>query len=278
MIERSRIHQRVPTSAKEGRRLRTALVLAQRRIRELHEEREEARRDVAELRRVIAAQARRLGMLSEEVELISRREQELRAMLLSAHDQLMRRAEEIKADLGTKLQQSAPQQDVSHEAHSAPGVPAAVYPIEKNSAPAGAYAGYEQLNKLLAYRWVVGRIPEVANAALPLETTVAVVSKGDEELLELGGGRQGWHFPQDDEGAYAGHYPADSVGAISHLEELREKGAEFLLFPATAFWWLERYSEFGEHLDSHYRRVWEDKTFIIYQLREAQTTGEGGVP
>jgi hypothetical protein len=216
--------------------------------------------------------------LAEKVAIISRREQELRAMLLGAHDQLMRRAEDIRTDLGTKLQQSALQQDVSHEVDSAPGIPPDASPVEKNSASPGAYAGYEQLNMSLAYRWVVGCIPEVANAALPLETTVAVVSKGDEELLKLGGARQGWHFPQDDEGVYAGHYPADSVGAISHLEILRAKGAEFLLFPTTAFWWLERYRKFGEHLDSHYRRVWDDETFIIYQLLQAQTIGEGDQP
>jgi hypothetical protein len=258
--------------------LRAAFGLAQRRLRELDEEREEARREVAEVRREIAAQARRLEVLAEGVAALSRREQELRAMLLGAHDQLMRRAEEIRADLGTKLQRSALQHDVSHDAHSAPGVPAAVPPVEKDFALAGTHAGYEQLNKYLKYRWVVDRLREVANAAVPVDTTVAVVSKGDDALLELGGGRQGWHFPQDEDGVYAGHYPADSVGAISHLEELRQKGAEFLLFPVTAFWWLERYREFGEHLDSRYRRVWDDETFIIYQLGETQTTGEGDVP
>jgi hypothetical protein len=107
---------------------------------------------------------------------------------------------------------------------------------------------------------------------------VAVVSKGDEELLELGGGRQGWHFPQSEEGVYAGHYPADSREAILHLEELREKGAQFILFPGTAFWWLERYREFGEHLDSRYRRVWDDEIFIMYQLREARATGDERTP
>ena len=46
---------------------------------------------------------------------------------------------------------------------------------------------------------------------MPLEATVMVVSKGDDELLKLGG-RRALHFPQNEAGEYAGHYPADSAG------------------------------------------------------------------
>ena len=66
---------------------------------------------------------------------------------------------------------------------------------------------------------------------LPPDATVVVVSKGDEELLELGGGRRGLAFPAERGGVYAGYYPADGAEAIVHLEELREKGAGFLLVP-----------------------------------------------
>lgn len=50
-----------------------------------------------------------------------------------------------------------------------------------------------------------------------------VVSRGDSDLLNLGG-RQAWHFPQTEDGVYAGYYPADSTEAITHLEVLRAKG------------------------------------------------------
>jgi hypothetical protein len=275
MGKRSRIRQRAPIGAKEGQRFRTALVAAQRRIRELGEEREEVRREVAKLRRVVADQTEQIEALTARVEFVMSREEELRAMLLSAHDQLMRRAEKMRADLVVELQRSVPQPDTSSDAYPVPEVPTVIRPGELNLAP-GARVDYEQLSKYFAYRRLVDRIQEVANAVLPSEATVAVVSKGDEELLELGGGRRGWHFPQNEDGAYAGYYPADSAEAIAHLEELREKGAGFLLFPETSFWWFENYKDFGEHLNARYRRVWDDETYAIFELSEiGSPEGEG---
>ncbi len=84
--------------------------------------------------------------------------------------------------------------------------------------------------------------------------------------------RQAWHFPQTEEGVYAGYYPASSAEAIAHLEELRAKGAEFLLFPKTAFWWLEHYGEFGQHLKSHYRvLLHREDACMIFALRQPET-------
>jgi hypothetical protein len=121
------------------------------------------------------------------------------------------------------------------------------------------------------YRQLVRRIQKTVHTALPPTATVIVVSKGDEELLKLGDGRKGWHFPQTEEGAYAGYHPVDSPQAIAHLEELRAKGAQFLLFPGTALWWLEHYAEFGRHLENSYRRVWSDEVCVIYELSGQQT-------
>lgn len=95
------------------------------------------------------------------------------------------------------------------------------------------------------YRDLVERIREVVDRELPPDATVLVVSSGDEELLQLGADRRGWHFPQMEDGAYAGYYPGDSAEAIAHLEALRENGAEYILFPETASWWLEFYDEFA---------------------------------
>ena len=74
----------------------------------------------------------------------------------------------------------------------------------------------------------------IACTVLPPGATVLVVSKGDEELLELGG-RRAWHFPRGKGGTYAGYHPGASSEAIDHLEELRASGGEFLIFPSTAF-------------------------------------------
>src|SRR5260370_954089 len=118
------------------------------------------------------------------------------------------------------------------------------------------------------YRQLVRDIRKVARAAIPPGATVAVISKGDHQLLELGG-RAAWHFPQEPNGNYTGHHPADSADAIAKLEAARAGGAEFLLVPATAFWWLEFYEHFARHLAACYRVVADQPfTFLIYQISD----------
>ena len=120
-----------------------------------------------------------------------------------------------------------------------------------------AYGRYQQLPE---------RIREVVRSALPADATVLVVSKGDNALLHLDG-RTAWHFPQTENGAYAGYYPATSAAAIAHLEALRKKGAEFLLLPPTAFWWLEHYTRFAAHLRKNSRRVLKDDRLVVFDLQ-----------
>jgi GT2 family glycosyltransferase len=109
----------------------------------------------------------------------------------------------------------------------------------------------------LQYRSLLRSLRELARAELPPDATVVVISKGDDELLDLGVG-EAWHFPQDERGGYAGHYPDSSEEAIAQLETLRARGAGYLLVPATAHWWLDRYPEFGQHLRSSHTLVFED--------------------
>lgn len=116
-----------------------------------------------------------------------------------------------------------------------------------------------------AYRAIVERVRKVAGASLPPGANVLVVSRGDDSLLALGGQR-GQHFPQTEQGVYAGHYPTDSAAAIAHLENLRGKGAEYLLFPQTAFWWLDHYAGLRDHLDRHHHRVCADQDCVIFRL------------
>ena len=111
-----------------------------------------------------------------------------------------------------------------------------------------------RLKKEVFGRQVVERVHELASAGLPAGAVVLVVSRGDEALVDLPGCR-GWHFPQAPGGEYAGHHPADGVEAVEHLEDLRARGAEFLVIPATSRWWLEHYVELAEHLDDRYVRV-----------------------
>jgi GT2 family glycosyltransferase len=120
-------------------------------------------------------------------------------------------------------------------------------------------------SKRNSYPQVRRRIRELVNAELPTDAVVAVVSRGDSTLLQLGP-RQGWHFPRTEAGVYAGFHPADSEEAITHLEELRRKGADYLLFPSTAFWWLGFYGDFQKYLESHYPCICSDPSCLIFQL------------
>lgn len=102
----------------------------------------------------------------------------------------------------------------------------------------------------------------------PPGAIVAVVSRGDEALLNLDG-RTGWHFPQGDDGGYAGFHPATGGEAVNHLEVLREQGADFFAIPAPFAWWIDHYREFREHLESRYRLVDADRTHcLLFSLRE----------
>jgi hypothetical protein len=106
---------------------------------------------------------------------------------------------------------------------------------------------------LVQYQKMRERIRAVARRCIPRGATVLVVSRGDGSLLNLG--YKGWHFPRTSGGAYAGYHPANSGEAITHLEELRQLGAEYLLVPETCGWWFDHYAEFSKHLQTRYRQL-----------------------
>ena len=107
------------------------------------------------------------------------------------------------------------------------------------------------------YASLIEAVRHAVAAHVPASVTVLVVSRGDDELLELGG-RPAWHFPRSEDGGWAGHYPADGTEAVRHLEMLRREGARFLVVPQTSSWWLEHYDELRTHLHSRAREVVND--------------------
>jgi glycosyltransferase involved in cell wall biosynthesis len=110
------------------------------------------------------------------------------------------------------------------------------------------------------------RIRQVVADSIPADATVLVVSKGDIELLELGG-RRTRHFPEAADGTWAGHHPADSSEAVATLEAMRESGGEFILFPRTGLWWLQHYEGLLEHLERRYVPVVrDDDVCVIFAL------------
>ena len=127
------------------------------------------------------------------------------------------------------------------------------------------------------YQTLIERIRTIVCDTIPAQSTVVVVSKGDEELIKLNG-LTAWHFPQDEDGGFTGHYPADSKEAIAHLESLRDRGGDYLLIPQTSLWWLDHYAEFNRHLKNRYPQVVnEDEACLVLDLREDSKIGEASI-
>jgi glycosyltransferase involved in cell wall biosynthesis len=71
-------------------------------------------------------------------------------------------------------------------------------------------------------------------------------------------------------GEHNGDRPRNSDEVIDYLEAIRAEGAQYLLLPATAFWWLDQYQKFREHLEARYPAIVHDKkTCIIFDLRKS---------
>jgi len=124
----------------------------------------------------------------------------------------------------------------------------------------------DRLGQHDAYYELIARVRSLVRRTVPKGSTVLVVSKGDDQLVCLEN-QQAMHFPQHESGVYAGEHPKDSTEAVSYLNRQRSKGAQYLLFPQTAFWWFESYPEFKDHLDQHYKVVAQQQdTGVIYWL------------
>ena len=97
-----------PLPSMELRRIR-------RRLREQEDQIEAARREAADLHRTVAEQAEHIEMLEARLESVCGREAELRTLLLDAHDQLLRRDDELDAAYKQEMQRSDDALAAAHE-------------------------------------------------------------------------------------------------------------------------------------------------------------------
>jgi glycosyltransferase involved in cell wall biosynthesis len=112
----------------------------------------------------------------------------------------------------------------------------------------------------------VSRVRGTIAQFLPAGAIVAVASRGDATLVKLDG-MTGWHFPAAPSGEYAGHDPADGEEAVELVRAIALRGARYLVFPAAAAWWTERYPELGRYLSTSAREVArEPGNCVIYAL------------
>jgi radical SAM protein with 4Fe4S-binding SPASM domain len=134
--------------------------------------------------------------------------------------------------------------------------------IERERTAAQAEAnGHVQRDE---YRDLVGRIKSIARDSVPPDATVLVVSKGDDQMLDLG--CDAWHFPASADGAYIGYHPPDGDWVLKELEKARARGADYLLLPATASWWMQQYPEFARHVGDKFPQIVDDDACAIYAM------------
>jgi hypothetical protein len=123
----------------------------------------------------------------------------------------------------------------------------------------------------LRYHWMVQRVRRLIDRLTPRGATVAVVSHGDGQLTAVAG-RHGWHLPGGAEDTVTSDDPADSEAAIAQVEQLRLRGARYLMIPRTALWWLDRYRGLDDHLRRSATCMFHDvRTGALFALGAALT-------
>lgn len=106
-----------------------------------------------------------------------------------------------------------------------------------------------------------------AETAACLPPGAAYILIDDNQLgADVTPGRRVSSFLERD-GQYWGS-PEDDATAIRELGRLAKAGASFLVFAWPAFWWLEYYAGFAEHVRSGFRCVLENERVIVFDLRE----------
>jgi len=113
---------------------------------------------------------------------------------------------------------------------------------------------------------LAARLRAAVQRLVPEQSSIAVVSRGDDALVDFDG-RRGMHFPSEADGTYIGYHPAADGDAIEHLERAIARGATHLLIPSPSLWWLEHYPELARLLADQARLVLLDPDLAaLYSL------------
>lgn len=130
-------------------------------------------------------------------------------------------------------------------------------------------------SRWLAYRGQIQHLRNLICHLTPPGARVAVVSRGDERLIDLPE-RRGEHLPQDDTGSFAGFHPADGAAAVEILEALRSRGTEYLAIPASSRWWLDHYPELADHLHRVGTPLVPDESEALVYALDSKAAAEAG--
>jgi hypothetical protein len=101
------------------------------------------------------------------------------------------------------------------------------------------------------------------NEITPEDSLIAAADNGDPTLLYYGE-RKGWHCLEQG-GIYYGD-PDGSEPVIADLQQLREKGAKYVVFTSNTAWWLDLFPEFRQYLHANSALIAATSEFSIYRL------------
>ena len=105
------------------------------------------------------------------------------------------------------------------------------------------------------------------NRMTPKNSLIAAADNGDPTVFYYAE-RKGWHFPEK-EGIYNGE-PRETAQAIADLEQLRSRGANYLVFTKDTKWWLDYYRAFAHHLAENATLMETTSGFKIYELKSVK--------
>jgi GT2 family glycosyltransferase len=135
--------------------------------------------------------------------------------------------------------------------------------------PGPGKSGQQEYSKLRR------RIVETVWRVVPAGASVLVASKGDSRLLRIHGCTAG-HFPQSETAVYSGYHFPDSAALLEQLDLLRNRGAQYLVLPETAYWWLDFYRGFHTYLSTACSRIGEPGgSCMIFRLPESDAPPNG---
>jgi hypothetical protein len=105
----------------------------------------------------------------------------------------------------------------------------------------------------------------------PADARIVVADGGDPTVFYYAH-RKGWHFLEKN--GIWNNLPRNSAEAIANLEQLRGRGAAYLVFPFRTRWWLDYYEEFREYLNATAQSVEVTPRFAIYRLTRSRSANE----
>ena len=113
--------------------------------------------------------------------------------------------------------------------------------------------------------WVyrVSAAAETIDGLVPEGTPFVLVDDGDWSM-QADERRRPIPFLERD-GVWWGR-PPDDATAIAELDRLRRSGARYLVLGFPAFWWLDHYPAFAEHVNDAYEQLAADDELLIYDL------------